>query len=114
MPGIQLLQEIGMENVASHIKRLAQSLLSWVIDLGIRVKTPSESIGPLVVLRCKDSNLLVQKLAESGIVASNRQDGLRIAFHVYNTMDDVEAVAEVLKKNIDLLVLERARVGSYD
>ena len=67
-----------------------------------------------MVLRCKDSNLLVQKLAESGIVASNRQDGLRIAFPVYNTMDDVEAVAEVLKKNIDLLVLERARVGSYD
>jgi hypothetical protein len=29
-------------------------------------------------------------------------------------MDDVEAVAEVLKKNIDLLVLERTRVGSYD
>ena len=114
MPGIQLLQEIGMENVAGHIKRLAQSLLSWVVDLGIRVKTPSDSVGPLVVLRCKDSNLLVQKLAESGIVASNRQDGLRIAFHVYNTMDDVEAVTEVLKKNIDLLVLERARVGSYD
>jgi selenocysteine lyase/cysteine desulfurase len=114
MPGLQLLQEIGMENVAGHIKRLTQSLLSWVVDLGIRVKTPSDSVGPLVVLRCKDSNLLVQKLAESGIVASNRQDGLRIAFHVYNTMDDVEAVAEVLKKNIDLLVLERSRVGAYD
>jgi selenocysteine lyase/cysteine desulfurase len=56
----------------------------------------------------------VQKLAESDIVASNRQDGLRISFHVYNTIDDVNAVAEVLKKNIDLLVLEPARVGSYD
>jgi selenocysteine lyase/cysteine desulfurase len=114
MPGLQLLQEIGLENVAGHIKRLAQSLLSWVLDLGIRVKTPSDSVGPLVVLQSKDSNLLVQKLAESGIVASNRQDGLRIAFHVYNTMDDVEAVTEVLKKNLNLLVLEPARVGSYD
>jgi selenocysteine lyase/cysteine desulfurase len=114
MPGLQLLQEIGMENVAAHVKRLAQSLLSWVLDLGIRVKTPSDSVGPLVVLKSKDSNLLVQKLAESGIVASNRHDGLRIAFHVYNTMDDVEAVTEILKKNINLLVLDRARVGSYD
>jgi selenocysteine lyase/cysteine desulfurase len=57
---------------------------------------------------------LVQKLAESGIVASNRHDGLRISFHVYNTMDDVLAVAEVLKKNINLLVLDPASVGSYD
>ena len=114
MPGFQLLQEIGMENIASHIQRLAQSLLSSALDLGIRVKTPADSAGPLVVLQSRDSNLLVQKLAERDIVASNRHDGLRIAFHVYNTMDDVKAVTEVLRKNIDLLVLERASVGSHD
>jgi hypothetical protein len=100
VPGFQLLQKIGMENVAGHIKRLTQSLLSSAFDLGIRVKTSADSAGPLVVLQSKDSNLLVQKLSESDIVASNRHDGLRIAFHVYNTMDDVKAVVEVLKKNI--------------
>ena len=114
VPGFQLLQEIGMENVAGHIKRLTQSLLSCALDLGIRAKTPADSLGPLVVLQSTDSNLLVRKLAESDIVASNRHDGLRIAFHVYNTMDDVKAVAELLKKNINLLVLETARVSSYD
>ena len=111
VPGFQLLQEIGMENVAAHIKKLTQSLLGHALDLGIRTKTPADSEGPLVVLQSTDSNLLVQKLAESDIVASNRYDGLRIAFHVYNTMDDVKAVVEVLKKNINLLVLEPASVG---
>ena len=67
-----------------------------------------------MVLQSKDSTLLLQKLAESDIVASNRYDGLRIAFHVYNTMDDVKAVVEVLKKNIDLMVREPAGVGSHD
>ena len=114
VPGFQLLREIGMENVAGHIKQLTQSLLSCALELGIRTKTPGDSTGPLVVLQSKDSNLLVQKLAESGIVASNRQDGLRIAFHVYNTMDDVKAVAEVLKKNIDLLVREPAGVCRHE
>lgn len=114
LPGFQLLQEIGMENVAAHIKKLAQSLLSYARDLGIRSKTPADSTGPLVVLQCKDSILLVQKLAESNIVASNRHDGLRISFHVYNTVDDVKAVAEVLKKNIDLMALDPASVGSHD
>jgi len=113
-PGFQLLREIGMENVAGHIARLTQSLLSRARDLGIRAKTPADSAGPLVVLQAKDSNLLVQKLAESDIVASNRHDGLRISFHVYNTMEDVEAVSDVLKKNIDLMVLDPAGVGSYD
>ncbi len=114
LPGIQLLQDIGMENVASHIQNLAQSLLSCARDLGIRVKTPADSAGPLVVLQSKDSSLLVQKLAQNDIVASNRHDGLRISFHVYNTIDDVKAVVEILKKNIDLMVRSRAGVGSYD
>jgi selenocysteine lyase/cysteine desulfurase len=106
VPGFQMLREIGMENVAGQIERLTQALLSAARDLGIRAKTPAHSVGPLVVLQCKDSNLLVQKLADSGIVASSRHDGLRISFHVYNTMDDVKAVAEILKKNIDLMVFD--------
>jgi selenocysteine lyase/cysteine desulfurase len=116
VPGFQLLQDIGMENVAAHIKRLTQSLLSCARDLGIRAKTPADGSGPLVVLQSNDSTRLVQKLAESGIVASNRHDGLRISFHVYNTSDDVKAVMEVLGQNIGLLVLDpdSARVGSYD
>jgi selenocysteine lyase/cysteine desulfurase len=114
LPGFQLLQEIGMENVAAHIKKLAQSLLSCARNLGIRAKTPADSAGPLVVLQSKDSTLLVQKLAESGIVASNRHDGLRISFHVYNTVDDVKAVVEILKNNIDLMVSDPASVGSHD
>jgi selenocysteine lyase/cysteine desulfurase len=101
-----------MEKVAAHIKTLTQSLLKCALDLDIRTKTPADSAGPLVVLQSEDSNLLVQKLAERDIVASNRHDGLRISFHVYNTLDDVKAVVEVLQKNIDLLVLDHTGVGS--
>jgi selenocysteine lyase/cysteine desulfurase len=82
--------------------------------LGIVAKTPDDSTGPLVVLQSKDATLLVQKLSESGIVASNRHDGLRISFQVYNAVDDVQAVVEVLKRNLDLMVLDPASVGSYD
>lgn len=114
MPGIQLLQEIGMENVATHIKELTQSLLNSARNLGIQAKTPDDSAGPLAVLHATDSTLLVQKLAESGIVVSNRHDGLRIAFHVYNNLDDVKAVMEVLAQNLSLLVREPAGVGSND
>jgi len=114
VPGFQLLQEIGMENVAGQIKKLTQELLRSAAELDIRVKTPAESAGPLVVMQASDSTLLVQKLAENNIVASNRHDGLRIAFHVYNTMNDVQALVEVLKKNINLLVREPASVGRHD
>ena len=114
MPGIQLLSEIGMANVEAHIRQLTQALLSRVQALGIRAKTPADSVGPLVVLQSTDSNLLLRKLAERDVIASNRHDGLRLAFHVYNTMDDVETVVEILKANIDLLAPAPDSVGSHE
>src|SRR5207302_7532079 len=45
--GFKLLQELGLETVAGHIKKLTQALLSWALDLGIRAKTPADSAGPL-------------------------------------------------------------------
>lgn len=113
VPGVQLLQKIGMDEVARHIRSLTQRLLRSASEMGIVAKTPADSAGPLVVLQSRDSTLLAQKLAESGIVASNRFDGLRISFHVYNTTDDVDAVAGLLKKNIDLMVPVPA-VASHD
>ena len=92
VPGFQLLQKIGMADIAQHIRNLTQELLRFAGEMGILAKTPVDSAGPLVVLQSRDSGLLVQKFAESGIVASNRHDGLRISFHLYNTMDDVKAV----------------------
>ena len=113
VPGFQLLQKIGMERVGAHVEGLTQALLRSASELGIVAKTPADSTGPLVVLQSIDSTRLVQKLAENGIVASNRHDGLRISFHVYNTMDDVQAVVRILKKNIDLIVLAPA-AASHD
>lgn len=114
LPGLRLLQEIGMEHVADHVKTLTQALLNRARELGIPTKTPAGSAGPLLVLQCRDSALMLQALAHSGIMASNRFDGLRISFHVYNTLDDVNAVAEVLKKNNHLFSVAPASVASHD
>ena len=114
VPGFRMLQEIGLDQVASHVEKLAQALLNRTRELGVLAKTPAESAGPLVVLRCCDSARLLQALAQNGILASSRFDGLRISFHVYNTLDDVDTVAEALKKNIHLLSLAPADVASHD
>jgi selenocysteine lyase/cysteine desulfurase len=113
VPGFQLLEKIGMDEVAGQVRRLTQQLLRSASEMGIVVKTPADSAGPLVVLQSRDSAAVVQKLAENQIVASNRHDGLRISFHVYNTTDDVDAVTEILNKNIDLMVLAPV-VASHD
>lgn len=103
-PALDLLVRTGMENVAAQIERLTRTFLQGARDLAIESKTPADSVGPLVVLRAKDSAALIGKLTERGIVASSRHDGVRFAFHVYNTMDDVHTALTALEENLDLLV----------
>jgi selenocysteine lyase/cysteine desulfurase len=103
-PAIDLLTGIGMENVAAQIERLTGAFLKGVRDLRIDSKTPSSSVGPLVVLHAKDAAAMLSKLNERGIAASMRRDGVRFAFHVYNNLEDVNVALTALEDNLDLMV----------
>jgi selenocysteine lyase/cysteine desulfurase len=104
LASLKLLSEIGLAGVAEQVKKTAQALLDGARRMNIRVKTPPDSVGPLVVLQAKDANAMLAKLADRNIVASCRKDGVRIAFHVYNTLEDVAAILDVFKENLDLVV----------
>jgi selenocysteine lyase/cysteine desulfurase len=104
--GIALLQEIGLDQVAQQVRTLAQALIQGARELGIHVKTPLDSVGPLVVLRSSNVEKVIALLAEQNIIVSSRHDGLRISFHVHNTLDDLRQVLDALKKSMDLMVRE--------
>jgi selenocysteine lyase/cysteine desulfurase len=101
---LKLLTSMGMENVAAHIELLSRAFLEGANGLGIAAKTPADTVGPLVVLRSKDSGAVVANLAACGILTSARLDGVRFAFHLYNTMDDVDTALGALKNNLELMV----------
>jgi selenocysteine lyase/cysteine desulfurase len=102
--GLDLVTQIGMENVAAQIERLTRAFIQGVRDLKIESKTPASSVGPLVVLRSSDPAAIIQKLQARGIVASIRGDGVRIAFHVYNTLEDVHTALRAFEDNLDFMV----------
>lgn len=106
-PALDLLQEIGLANVAAHIKNLRDALAKGLQALQIPLKTPLENPGPMLVVRSPNAEKLSAKLAESNIIASAKFDGLRISFHVYNTLDDVRAILAALEANMDMVVPER-------
>ena len=103
---LKLLGSVGYEKIARHISGLTKAFTEGAHALKIKIKTPADSVGPLVVLQMKDSDAAVKKLATRNIVASNRMDGLRVSFHLYNTLEDVRAVLDVLNENLYLAVRE--------
>jgi selenocysteine lyase/cysteine desulfurase len=108
LPAFELLEGIGMANVAAQVEKLARAFLEGARDLGIEMKTPPDSVGPLVVLRARDAGAVVARLAERNIVTSSRHDGVRFSFHVYNNMQDVAAALATLEENLDLMARRRS------
>jgi selenocysteine lyase/cysteine desulfurase len=106
--GVDLLQQIGLQAVASQVQQLTQALIHGASELGIRIKTPLDSVGPLVVLQAGDADHLVRLFADKGVVCSSRHDGLRISFHAYNTLDDVALVLRLIEEHLALFTTSTA------
>jgi len=49
------------------------------------------------IFNLKGDHTIFKKLKENGILTSERGGGIRVSFHYYNTMDDLEKLIEVLK-----------------
>ena len=112
MAGVQLLQDIGLAKAAEEIGQLTQALIRGVTELGVRMKTPPDSVGPLVVLQALDADRLVKLFGTHGIVCSSRHDGLRISLHAYNTLDEVKSVLRLIEQHLNLFVTTSAPAGA--
>jgi selenocysteine lyase/cysteine desulfurase len=104
LPALNLLQEIGLTNVEAQIASLTRRFITGAQALNMQIKTPLDSVGPLVVLRSHDSAAMVSLLARHNVLTSNRHDGVRFSFHVYNNKQDVDIALQVLKDGADLML----------
>jgi len=112
LPALNLLQEIGLANVETQIATLTRRFIKGAQALNLQIKTPLDSVGPLVVLRSHDAAGMVNLLAHHNVLTSNRHDGVRFSFHVYNNKQDVDIALQILSDRVDLMVRadERAQL----
>ncbi len=106
---LELLEQIGQENVSARILGLNAALLDNLESLGfveaLRNAAP-DAAGILTVSHPRvPSERVVGLLAENGVVVSLRHDRegngyVRFSPHFYNTLDEVERVGEILKRNL--------------
>jgi len=103
--GLSLIEEAGTAAIEAHIGALSDELIAGLDALQATVVTPRDpaSRGPLVCVACGDVDALVAALAAEAVVVSSRERNLRIALHLYNTRDDVEAVLAALARHRHLL-----------
>jgi selenocysteine lyase/cysteine desulfurase len=104
--GIELMQEIGIEDTRAHVNDLNHRLIEGVDALRARLATPRKPRrrGALVCIASNDVQALVAAMRREGIVVSERDGNVRISAHAYNSVEDVDAVLAALQRNRRLLV----------
>ena len=103
--GIELMQEIGIEDTRKHVLELNSRLLEGLDDLRATVVTPRrpKRRGALICVKSLDAPELVAALGREGIVTSERDGNLRISVHAYNSPEDVDEVLAALRRHRKLL-----------
>ena len=103
LASIRLLTGIGLPSIREHADRLAETLVQRVAPLGWAPYRPlgdRSASGHIVSLRHPTAAVDDVQAAladEHRIITSSRVGGIRVSFHVYNSGDDVEALAAALE-----------------
>lgn len=88
-----LHETIGAANVQARVTQLASALKEGAAEMGIPLVTPLEpelSGGVCILEVAGDRGAVFQRLYEEFGIAGAATGGLRLAPHVYNTMEHVE------------------------
>ncbi|MFH8370749.1 aminotransferase class V-fold PLP-dependent enzyme [Streptomyces sp. NPDC018031] len=89
---LALIEETGVAAIAAHDRALADRFRTGAADLGhTGVPAPGSAIVSVPGL-----GGAAARLAEAGILVSNRAGNLRVAFHLYNSADDVDRLLKAL------------------
>ncbi|GAB3744531.1 aminotransferase class V-fold PLP-dependent enzyme [Microlunatus parietis] len=89
--GLDLVAAVGSAEIRAHSLACTDKIIERADAAGIEVRTPRDPArrGGMINLRFPGDRLVASELARRGMICSWR-DGLRVAPHFYNTIDEVE------------------------
>lgn len=84
----------------SHTSKLVERLIEGLEEAGFEVVTPRDAgrRAGVVTFKAKDPYSIAESLERHGVVVSARPGIIRVSPHFYNTMDEVEAFLNHLKR----------------
>ena len=97
LTAIQQVEDIGMENIETYLSDLSTQVRNAFQAANLLDETVSlrESHSSIFNIRADES--LFGKLTSRGILCSQRGQGIRVSFHYYNDLNDLDKLLGVIK-----------------
>ena len=93
---LDLFDRIGWPAVFARVRELGARTVEGAARLGLPLITPPAQRAGIFVFRCPDAEAVRTRLGDAGFSVSARGDGIRVAPHFYNTVDEIEACLQAL------------------
>lgn len=98
--GLNLLLKVGINNIQSYLKELAEYTKEFGFQSGLQVTTPlaADMSSGMTSFHIENAPKIAEILIEKKIIVSARKDVIRMAPHFYNTKDElVYAITELAR-----------------
>ena len=95
---LELLEEAGIDRIADHVCGLVTDLSDRLERLGCETAPVPEERCHMVTFRHPEvpGEVLDEGLADAGVVVSLRRGRIRVSPHLYNTIEEMERVADAV------------------
>ena len=95
---VGLLLQVGIENIASHVRALHAPLIDWAARHGATITSPlgARGSGILCLRPAGDVAKSYQRLQGAGVQCSLREGSIRLSPHLFNTGEDIARVEQLL------------------
>jgi selenocysteine lyase/cysteine desulfurase len=99
---LDLLLEVGVENIAPAVQGLAGQLAEGAVARGFELaceRTPENGSGIVSIRKAGvEAPMIVRNLKDAGIIAAPRQGWVRFAPHFYISPEDIDRVLKELER----------------
>jgi cysteine desulfurase/selenocysteine lyase len=100
---LELISELGADNIVTHTRRLARMMTDWASDRGdVEIVTPTDPAyqAGIVSLRPASPTRVSAALSAARVAHSLREGAIRLSPYFYNTQDEVERVLQLFARTI--------------
>ena len=93
-----MLSELTVEAIAAYTRALHEPLITWAMDRGVRIVSPTEERhrSAILCLAPPQAAEAHRRLKAAGVICAFREGAIRLSPHCYSTIEEMEKVLDVL------------------
>lgn len=96
---LEQMQNIGIQVIEAHNKQLMRKAREEFTRLNLLSEDILQRNEHSTIFNIKGNERTFSLLTDNDVVCSRRGDGIRLSFHLYNTLEEIDQISDILKKS---------------